>query len=972
MIKRILFILVLCLLVLSPIVSAETLTGTIGGSNFTQTTITQSGATSAGSTPINGLYVNTFQNTGNLKSIVLWSKGVGTAFATDVGSPAGSSTPVTIRISNETLDANHLHVKTDGRIVGTGTIGYQRVFTTATPPVEVSTAGYIWLAIDSWDLGTETGVQHLYLDFDHAALYNLSYGFYGGSGVPIPVGFATFAIARVENDAEDASGSSISNLKDNSISATYTVTKPSGIGISGSIGGKSTSAQAFIYDASGNIITSETTLTPNVFNFSTVSSQVILGIKDGVGNRYNTTTLFSLGFPTPTMTPTPTVTPPGGTGHTEDTTGTFYVKNGLTQAAIADAYVEMHYSTAQSSDLSIAAYTDSNGQIIFQGMTNAEVYEARIWKAGYQYAQYTFTATSTAFVKTFSMYPDVGDEITIPTEIDVTVRVMDVNGYTPIEGAYVTARDTLTGSFSTSAQPTNASGYAVFTNVPNSANIGGTVTKTGYVFQNWNVPYQASTGSFMPDGDVTVTIQLTAVASVTPTGTIVIPTPTPVSSTTLHLTATPDSISLGDSVTLVGSASNATKLTYAGGLRQTLFYMNKNNPNQPYNDELIGVFYNVNATHWKFRTNNAVDFEEPTTDSPLTFVHTPQTNALYTYKFAAFDANTKAVGGLASDNVLVGGGAAAGSLVMNLFASDGRTGSHLMNYQLNLTDDAAGTVTEFGNITYDKDISLLRGNSYTLRASKDLYQSGSQQFVVPLSTSIVEGDNGAIASVKLFPNGWLSAGNCSVSVHVNDKETYYPIGNVQISIPGYLPQMTGNDAQSASFNIPQNTAYTVTASKSGYCSVSESRNTSTDTYQYVSIMMKYGSCVGVTPTHTPIPGLTPTPTAIPTPIGGIYNGTAAVCGVMPENPTIMDVLRNSFACNGITDLTMQNMALSMLIMLFGAIVLGRVASGIGVLAGAIIGAVVSTAMGILPFWIIIVLIIIAGLIFAGKIFWSNQ
>lgn len=984
MIKRILFILVLCLLVLTPFVSAETLTGNIDGFNWTSTTITQASATSSSSYPITGVYVNTFQNTGNLKSIIIWSKGAGTAFPTDALAPSGASTPVTLRISNSSLSGGQ-HVKKDGRIVGTGTFGYQKYFTTATPPVEVPANGYLWLAMNTWDIsGGETGIQYLYMDYDRSAVYNVSYGIYSGTSESLRAGMATF---EVENSARttgmDASGSSILNNKDNSVYATYSATKPAGVGISGSIfknvGGINYTSQALVYNAGSTILTSESTLTPATFNWSVNSAQVKLAIKDSVGNLYYSPILFDTGtgLPTPTPTPTPTI-PPGGPG--SESNITIAVKGISNDSAIANAYVEMQYY------LKAANHNDPNGwQSSLQGYTAATTgyfqadfvdiinYDIKVvvQKAGYQKSEEWITPSPYYYSRIIWLYLDTTGQ-GIPPTINMTLQVKNSVSGANIANAVVTARDTIAGTSPRSAV-TNATGYAVFKTFPNTANIDGTITATNYQMRSWSIEVDPETGTYLQSKDYSKVLYMAAIG--VPTGTqtpFPTPTPTPVSQDILSLSATPDSVSVGDNVTLVGSSSNATKLTYAGGLRQTLFYMNRNNPNLPFNNELIGVFYNVNATHWKFRANNNDAFGTPTTASPLTMIHAPQTNALYTYRFAAFDVNTKAIGAAATRNVLVGGGAGAGSLVMSLSAQDGRTTSHLMNYQLNITDDASGVVTEYGNISYDKDASLLRGNSYTLRASKSGYQSGSQQFTVPIDPRIIEGDFGAIAVVKLYPDGWITVGNCSVSVHVNDAETYYPIGNVQISIPGYPIQYTGNDAESASFSIPENTAYTVTASKQGYCSVSESKNTSTDTYQYVSMMMKYGACIGVTPTHTPIPGLTPTPTAVPTPIGGVYNGTAAVCGALPENPTLMDVLRNSFACNGIVDLVMQNMALSMLIMLIGAIILGRVASGIGVLAGAIIGAVVSTAMGLLPFWIIIVLIIIAGLVFAGKIFWSNQ
>jgi hypothetical protein len=140
----------------------------------------------------------------------------------------------------------------------------------------------------------------------------------------------------------------------------------------------------------------------------------------------------------------------------------------------------------------------------------------------------------------------------------------------------------------------------------------------------------------------------------------------------------------------------------------------------------------------------------------------------------------------------------------------------------------------------------------------------------------------------------------------------------------------------------------------------------------MDLYMKFGSCVGVTPTHTPIPNATAI-ISTPTMVGGYgqLNGTATVCNRSFTEISLAG-FKNLLACNGITDLLSQNLAMAMCIMLFAGLILGKVAKGIGVLAGVVAGAVISMAAGLLPFWIIIVLIILAGLIFAVKIFWSGE
>jgi len=510
--KKLNLILVLFLVVMVSgigIVSAETLTGTIGGANYTQTTITQSGATSSGATLINGLYVNTFQNTGNLKSIILYSKGAGTAFVTDAGAPSGSSTPVTIRISNESLNASHLHTLTNGRIVGTGTFGYQKVFNTATPPVENPAAGYLWLAIDSWDLGTETGVQYLSFDYDPSEVFNVSYGFYGGSGVAIPAGFASFSIARVENDAEDASGTSISNLKDNAISATYTVSKPAGIGIAGNIsklsGGQTFVSQAIVYGANGAILTSESTLTPNTFNFSTSAEQVILGIKDSSGNLYNTSLLFSPVGVTPTPTPTVTQDPnmPIPDGYVRSM---FQAVDGVTSGHIHGANLSIKDETTG---------TWSNITDRFDGTWFIDTLPGHVVSGYGDATGYTATSLLNKPASGTVMYELIMQPGSVPPapagKVKLFVLVNDYDTGKAIDQAIVTV---YMFQDSTIMSNTNNAG-SVQMSVKNNTAFSATAEKNGYT-------PQTRTGTTTASGPDTIRIELRR-ATVTPvvTGTII-------------------------------------------------------------------------------------------------------------------------------------------------------------------------------------------------------------------------------------------------------------------------------------------------------------------------------------------------------------------------------------------------------------------------------------------------------------------
>ena len=646
---------------------------------------------------------------------------------------------------------------------------------------------------------------------------------------------------------------------------------------------------------------------------------------------------------------------------------------------LANTDLENMYVEIWNSDFSYsnADFTASNGHVVFNNVTildsnqtlTVHVMSSDIYTSYEQ--SFEITANTEIVAVMLSASPS-------GTYRNITYHVQSNIAYplSSIWVSHIVSPDFQLGD------TTDINGNVTFNNVP-------VVSDSAYYEANVispNTGYQSSSGYFAFTGDMSKTITLnpssfyptptpTYTGGVTPTPT---PTPTPIGQYALYLTAYPDSINLGSSVSLTGSSSNPSALTYAGGLRRTSFYVNVHPSTYPFDYQMIGIFENVNATYWKFRANNSATWNTPTTASPLTLVNTPKVNGLLTYAFNAYDTNG-AIATAGTDDVLVGGGAGGGALTIKLGAYDATTTGRIQNFQLNITDEGSGVVTEFGTVAYDTEITLPRGNGYVARASKTGYQTsstigetGTLLFIVPTSLNIQKGDFGAVFNVPLFPDGSVIAGNTSISSRVFDIETYYPISGVQV-INSNAPtdiKYTGTDAESVAWVIPHNTAFTLTASKSGYCTITESKNTGTLSSMWIPLYLKYGSCTGASATPTPTPTITPTAT----PIGGWGNltGGATVCGVMPDDATIIDILKNSMACNGLEDTQSQNLGMSMLIILFAAIILGRIAKGVGVLAGAIIGTVISTIAGFLPFWIIIVVIIMAGLVFAGKVFWSNS
>ena len=321
--------------------------------------------------------------------------------------------------------------------------------------------------------------------------------------------------------------------------------------------------------------------------------------------------------------------------------------------------------------------------------------------------------------------------------------------------------------------------------------------------------------------------------------------------------------------------------------------------------------------------------------------------------------------GSANTGVLVSG-AVSGNLNMRLSSTDATSGAHLSNYQMNLTNDNTGAVTEFGTVAYDQSKALPRGQPYTLQCSKTGYLDGSYSFNVPIDPNIIDGSMGTFVNCPLYPTGSISAGNTTVTVKVFDiDQSYVPLGNVQISMsanPIYStsPQYTGGDGSGVFFVVGQNTDFTVVASKPGYCSVSDTGNTATLDTKNVYLYMKYGSCTGPTPTPHPTTPTSVTPSIYPTTfIPGSGNETGG-------NTTFWNPWIRVFRTMGANTSEIPLLLAGIIIILCMAA--GAGAAGIlGAEAAMGFGAIFCVSVGFIPIWVVLCIIVLGFLMYGLKI-----
>jgi hypothetical protein len=275
-------------------VCAETLTGSLGSSGL----VSQNYNSTSGSSQTPGsftiLKIYDIEYTAGMESFIhfdavgqlpSWGGGV---------DPSSWSGPFTANITTTQI--------------GSGTIGYQRLYTTG----GIEQPGYQYLLFDVWNVSSYSGDQTVSLFFNTTA-FSASQGYVG----PPPSPDSGTVVFR----AFDAPFTGFYTInKDTTFLNEYVATKPSGIGISGyvtkNVGGTIYTSQAFITDANGVTLSGQSGVNDDQFNFTTSSESIKVAVYSNGAIWYISPVLFAAA--TPTITPTPTTTIPPG-----------YVRNNL-------------------------------------------------------------------------------------------------------------------------------------------------------------------------------------------------------------------------------------------------------------------------------------------------------------------------------------------------------------------------------------------------------------------------------------------------------------------------------------------------------------------------------------------------------------------------------------------------------------------------------------------------------------------
>jgi len=203
-----------------------------------------------------------------------------------------------------------------------------------------------------------------------------------------------------------------------------------------------------------------------------------------------------------------------------------------------------------------------------------------------------------------------------------------------------------------------------------------------------------------------------------------------------------------------------------------------------------------------------------------------------------------------------------------------------------------------------------------------------------------------------FPNTTLLSvlvmnNNIAISgAYVQAQETFN--GSV-LNYDGYT-----NNAGVVTFIVNNDSVVKATASKSGF---SASTVTETITGQTYAMLITLNSPY-IIPTSTPyatMPTIVPTITSVG---GTVISGNATVCSATSDG-TMIGELKKNIACAGFKDYLSQSLALAALIVMVFMLIGGRYGKGLGTALGAVVGFVLSLALGIIPFWVFVALIILA-------------
>lgn len=391
--------------------TAETINGTLGGSDQFSVKYTGSSTGTQGGVPFSTLVSPSIEYAVGTTALVSFDSGRYPQF--DANAPTGASTTYT----------GHLDSLT-GPVVTSGTIGYQRIFKNG-----VEQLGYQYVTFDRWNLGTASGSHKIFLDYDRSKIYNIAFSIQSTS---YPETIGTGNLAFLNSNYQYPNCVMVASYVRNGVKTVlseYSITKPAGIGISGTVKKLESSTSVIaITDEWGNILTQQKTVGPETLEFTVTDQPIIVAMQSSTGTWYNSSVLLKSA-----VKYTLAVTPETGT------TTTAYSAKSTADSGVAGATLDAFTVVCNSGTVSGKCLSNSTDPTFIK-KTDGYWYQA---DANYQYSikwaafpailPLTFDAPGTYTVK--AVYYPVGldgvsaqDTVTVDsvgTTRKLTVQVQD-------------------------------------------------------------------------------------------------------------------------------------------------------------------------------------------------------------------------------------------------------------------------------------------------------------------------------------------------------------------------------------------------------------------------------------------------------------------------------------------------------------------------------------------------------------------
>lgn len=261
-------------------------------------------------------------------------------------------------------------------------------------------------------------------------------------------------------------------------------------------------------------------------------------------------------------------------------------------------------------------------------------------------------------------------------------------------------------------------------------------------------------------------------------------------------------------------------------------------------------------------------------------------------------------------------------------------------------------------LPYDtsNSISEYAGN-YAVYATSPGYQDsefGTQIVVMPHTVS-------EIRPIHLTPIGGIpTPGNVTLRIQVFS-ETGPGVVNAEIFIAGIdgagesvWDTYTASSTGYLSVSVPGNSTYNIVASGAGYYDSARRVEVFTEDPALIEIKLYFSGGPTVEPTSQPTGWLTPIPTPTPRPTE-----------VAPNNSPIDNFIL-MFVNMGF-DSAMALWLTGMFLICIASVIGHLIAGKFGAMLGAPVGIVATTGLGLIPFWGMVILLVIAALVIAKMV-----